>query len=109
MVLRGWEKERGRMRTNFIYGKREMDLNNDLAELAGQIGMDAEWRKRWDNRIVPNILEICENSARSRDFILWLIGELIKGELGSEEVMDKLVEFGFAECKDGYVTIKIEV
>lgn len=97
------------MRTNFIFGKREIDLNNDLAELAEQIGMDAEWLKRWDNRIVPNILEICENNARSRDFILWLIGELIKGELDEEAVMNKLVEFGFAECKDGYISVKVEI
>lgn len=97
------------MRTNFIFGKREIDLNNDLAELAEQIGMDAEWLKRWDNRIVPNILEICENSARSRDFILWLIGELIKGELDEEATLNKLVEYGFAEEKDGYISVRVEV
>ena len=53
--------------------------------------------------------EILKENAYHEKFTRWLIGELIKGELSEEAVMDKLVEFGFAECKDGYITIKVEI
>lgn len=49
-----------------------------------------------------------ENKKHER-FTRWLIGELIKGELSEEAVMDKLVEFGFAESKDGYISVKVEI
>ena len=53
--------------------------------------------------------EVLRENKKHERFTRWLIGELIKGELDEEAVMDKLVEFGFAECKDGYITIKVEI
>ena len=53
--------------------------------------------------------EVLRENKKHERFTRWLIGELIKGELDEEAVMDKLVEFGFAECKDGYISVKIEV
>ena len=52
---------------------------------------------------------LVKENEKHEKFTRWLIGELIKGELDEEAVMDKLVEFGFAECKDGYITIKVEI
>lgn len=52
---------------------------------------------------------LVQENEKHEKFTRWLIGGLIKGELDEEAVMDKLVEFGFAECKDGYITIKVEI
>lgn len=53
--------------------------------------------------------ELSMELERHEKFTRWLIGELIKGELDEEAVMDKLVEFGFAECKDGYISVRVEI
>ena len=53
--------------------------------------------------------EVLRENKKHERFTRWLIGELIKGELSEEAVMDKLVEFGFAECKDGYISVKVEI
>ena len=50
-----------------------------------------------------------KENTRHQKFTRWLIGELIKGELSEEAVMDKLVEYGFAEERDGYISVKVEV
>ena len=60
-------------------------------------------------KMMGDAIEVKIELERHEKFTRWLIGELIKGELSEEAVMDKLVEFGFAECKDGYITIKVEI
>lgn len=52
---------------------------------------------------------LAQENEKHEKFTRWLIGELIKGELDEEAVMNKLVEFGFAECKDGYISVKVEI
>ena len=52
---------------------------------------------------------LVKENEKHEKFTRWLIGELIKGELDEEAVMDKLVEFGFAECDKGYITVKVEI
>ena len=53
--------------------------------------------------------EVLRENKKHERFTRWLIGELIKGELSEEAVMDKLVEFGFAEERDGYISVKVEI
>lgn len=53
--------------------------------------------------------EVSNELDHHEKFTRWLIGELIKGELDEEAVMNKLVEFGFAECRDGYISVKVEI
>lgn len=52
---------------------------------------------------------LAQENEKHEKFTRWLIGELIKGELDEEAVMDKLVQFGFAECDKGYITVKVEI
>ena len=53
--------------------------------------------------------EILKENARHEKFTRWLIGEIIKGELDEEATLNKLVEYGFAESNNGYISVRVEV
>lgn len=63
---------------------------------------------RW-TEIYQTVRRLSEDNRRYEKFTRWLIGEIIKGELDEEATLNKLVEYGFAEERDGYISVKVEV
>ena len=63
---------------------------------------------RW-MEIYQTVKKLSEENHRYEKLTRWLIGEIIKGELDEEATLNKLVEYGFAEEKDGYISVRVEV